>query len=227
MHILLGEQNSGRQRERERVVTEERIGKKKWQQPVVHVCVGKQMHAWVCVCLCGSEAVYSQWRRKFRGERQRKQQKVIEYVSFCVFVCLHVCVYREGWSLFFHWKVTIMVKRYRKSPNLDKNLKSRVVFVWIFACWTLMDAALRHINHIWNTSTIIQSLGVILIIHSGTVTTHQLPQGWNQRRQREREREGRGRQSNEGTREKKHMQEEEEEEDEGESHKEKTMLVKC
>lgn len=62
-----------------------------------------------------------------------------------------------------------------------------ILLAWEFAYVSVTEAAWRHINHIWNTSTIIHCLGVILIILSRTANDSPVsPRGWNQRRHRER-----------------------------------------
>lgn len=105
-----------------------------------------------------------------------------------------------------------------------------ILLAWEFAYVSVTEAAWRHINHIWNTSTIIHCLGVILIILSRTANDSPVsPRGWNQRRHRERGkeedkvmRERRG----EGKKEKKRKGTREEE-GKGESLKENNVLVKC
>lgn len=68
---------------------------------------------------------------------------------------------------------------------------------------SVTEAAWQYINHIWNISTIIHCLGVILIIHSRMVTTHQFTAGLKSKTTPRVARGKGGKQSNEGAKKKK------------------------
>lgn len=144
----------------------------------------------VCWHVCSRRSLFSMGKKTLRGDWEVEMRESNEGDG------KWVCVWGRGGECILVGKRTAS-----NETTKDTIIKSRgivwkkgrwkseveILLAWEFAYVSVTEAAWRHINHIWNTSTIIHCLGVILIILSRTANDSPVsPRGWNQRRHRER-----------------------------------------